>query len=81
MAPFLADAARRHVSALDALGGAAASDDLILTTPKGSLLLHLFGDAPERRHLIALAVGRLANPGMARLVLSSYEARLLELLR
>jgi hypothetical protein len=82
MAPALADAAKRHQNALDAMGARQApSDNLIITTNKGSLLLHLFGGSKEQTYVIAMAAGRLANPGMARLVLAAYEARLLELLR
>lgn len=82
MAPVLAEAARRHQSALDTLGRQQApSEDLIFSTPKGSLLLHLFGSSKEKLYLIAMAAGRVANPGMARLVLATYEAKLLDLLR
>jgi hypothetical protein len=83
MAPALSEVARRHRSALEALGGGppGQSEDLILTTSRGSLLLHVFGESEERSFLLVLAAGRAANPGMARLVLASYEGRLLEALR
>jgi hypothetical protein len=82
MAGALSEAAKRHHSALEAVGTShAPSENLILTTNKGSLLLHLFGSSKERTYIIAMAAGRLANPGMARLVLAAYEARLLELLQ
>ena len=82
LAPTLADAAKRHQSALDTMGARqATSENLIITTNKGCLLLHLFGASKEQTYVIAMAAGRLANPGMARLVLAAYEARLLELLR
>lgn len=82
LAPALAEAAKRHQSALDTMGARQApSENLIITTNKGSLLLHLFGGSKEQIYVIAMAAGRLANPGMARLVLAAYEARLLELLR
>jgi hypothetical protein len=82
MASSLAEAAKRHQNALETMGALhAPSENLIITTSKGSLLLHLFGSAKEQMYVIAMAAGRLANPGMARLVLAAYEARLLELLR
>lgn len=80
LAPTLAEAVRRHRSALEALSGdTGKTEDLILTTPRGSLLLHVFGgEGKIPLHAVVLAAGRLANPGMARLVLATYEARLLE---
>jgi hypothetical protein len=82
LASTLAEAAKRHQSALEAMGTShAPSENLILTTNKGCLLLHLFGSSKDRTFIIAMAAGRLANPGMARLVLAAYEARLLELLQ
>jgi hypothetical protein len=82
IAPTLSDVVRRHISAMEALGGqTAGTEDLIFSTPRGALIVHRFGPALDRSYAIVLFAGRLANPGMARLVLATYEARLLEGIR
>lgn len=78
LAPTLAEAVRRHLSALESLGGASGSEDIIFTTPRGCLIIHRFGASADHSYAIVLFAGRLANPGMARLVLATYESRLLE---
>lgn len=73
-----AELVKSNARALDLLGlGAAATEDILITTRQIYLLIRMIG--PEHYH--GLAISRQGTLGYARAVMKKYEPQLLEAIR